>query len=230
LDIPQPPSFDQVARLWHYLHQQKQLPSEPPVAKILNLRNMLLFVLIYKCGLKAQDLAGLAKSHAIISGPKSRHRIIVTPRKRDPYTIPLPPIFSGLFIEYDQLIKRHFHKEWELNESLLVTANHFRIIPKAISVRGLEMVFEDLRRKVSLAANFNAKTLRQAGIFCWLHEGHHENLIKEWLGVAPSYSLNPYSDHKWQNIFQDHFLRTLAKKEDEKASTLLEEEIVSHPQ
>ncbi|MFI5391555.1 MAG: hypothetical protein ACHQYQ_09350, partial [Bacteriovoracales bacterium] len=50
------------------------------------------------------------------------------------------------------------------------------------------------------------KNLRQSCIFKWLHQEHSEDLIKEWMGVAPSYSLKIYQDLMEKNYYNDDFL------------------------
>ena len=53
------------------------------------------------------------------------------------------------------------------------------------------------------------KSLRQACVFKWLQQGINDNQIKEWMGVAPSYSLKLYKEHINQNIYNEEFLAEL---------------------
>ncbi len=39
------------------------------------------------------------------------------------------------------------------------------------------------------------KSLRQACIFKWIQQERNTSLIKEWLGLAPSYDLKLYLEH-----------------------------------
>ena len=66
-----------------------------------------------------------------------------------------------------------------------------------LSPRGTELFFEDLRKDVK--SDMTAKSLRQSCIFKWLNQNINHTTIKEWLGVAPSYSLELYLEELKQN-------------------------------
>ncbi|MBT3585642.1 MAG: hypothetical protein HN509_12120, partial [Halobacteriovoraceae bacterium] len=69
-----------------------------------------------------------------------------------------------------------------------------------------------------LIINLTPKSLRQACIFKWLQQGEKEGTIKEWMGVAPSYSLKLYKEHAAQHLYRDDFLEELYKHHNSKKS------------
>src|SRR5690606_39079701 len=75
-------------------------------------------------------------------------------------------------------------------DQLLFHANAYRILSGRLSPRGLEVVFKSWSSRFQ--ANMTPKSLRQAAIFKWLALGESHASIKEWLGVAPAYSLAPF--------------------------------------
>jgi site-specific recombinase XerD len=202
VDIPRPTSFIDIKTLWIYLVQEANASSS--LTTLLSQRNLTLFLLIYGGGLKVSDLSQLKSSDLSLG---TSPRILIRPLKRDPYTIPLPAIFDEIYNRYlKELIK--FKKESKIDfDDLLFNANPYRILAGGLSARGLEIIFEDLRKK--LLVDVTPKTLRQACIFKWLQEGNKEGLVKEWMGVAPSYSLKPYRDGLLENSYSSDFLEEL---------------------
>ena len=66
---------------------------------------------------------------------------------------------------------------------------------------------EDYRRKLSI--EITPKSLRQSAILNWLNRGHNDSTVKEWMGVAPSYSLKNYRDVKDQHFYSDEALEEI---------------------
>ena len=134
-------------------------------------------------------------------------RVLLHPPKRDPYTVPVIGLFNTVFEDYkSQLAIFKAKSELEFGE-LLFNANPYRILAGGISARGLEIIFEDLRKKLTL--HLTPKSLRQAGIFNWLNKGIGETLIKEWMGVAPSYSLKLYRTHLEKHPYSEGFVEEI---------------------
>lgn len=204
LDIPRPTPFIDVKTLWvHLLEEEK---NESDMAKLLALRNQVIMLLIYGAGLKVSDLQSITTAQ-VFKGTSPR--VLIHHPKRDSYTIPLPPITSLVFDRYLELLNTFKKKDnLEFNE-LLFNANPYRILSGGLSARGLEIVFEELRKKLMIT--LTPKSLRQACIFKWLGQDKADNLIKEWLGLAPSYSLKLYKEHMSSHIYHDTFLEELYK-------------------
>ena len=91
-------------------------------------------------------------------------------------------------------VKLNFNK-------LLFNANKHRILSGGLSARGIEITFEEFRKKTKI--EITAKSLRQSCIYKWLNKKVPETTIKEWLGLAPSYSLRPYTSTKSDNFFEE---------------------------
>lgn len=198
-DIPKPCKFIDIKSLWAHLIKESQ--SEKPLPRLIGKRNQIVLLLIYGTGLKVSDLEFL-KNEDIINGDTSR--ILVRPLKRDPYSIPLPAAFNSVFISYLNDLKNYkTAHNLEFNQ-LLFNANPYKIISGGLSPRGLEKTFEEFKNKLKI--EITPKNLRQSCIFKWLHQEESEDLIKEWMGVAPSYSLKPYVDLMEKNYFDEEFL------------------------
>ena len=60
-----------------------------------------------------------------------------------------------------------------------------------------------------LMINITPKSLRQACIFKWLSQRKSDSLIKEFMGVAPSYSLKPYKNIMANHPYSDNFVSEL---------------------
>lgn len=203
LDIPRPTPFVDVKTLWSYILEETKSPSK--MMRLLALRNQVAVTFIFGAGLKVSDLSGLKRDQVIIEGDEAR--VMVYHPKRDPYTVPLPKVFVPVYkeyIEFLEVMKAECRLEFD---EILFNANPYRILSKGLSPRGLEIIFEDFRKKLMLV--LTPKSLRQACIFKWLHQGHSDNLIKEWMGVSPSYSLKLYKAHAVNHIYNDDFLLEL---------------------
>jgi integrase/recombinase XerC len=195
LDVPHPTSFNEIRILWDSLDQASQQGTD--LEKLMALRNKVLVALIYGSGLKVSDLAALSQQQISLS--PSSIRILVTPLKRDPYTIPLPHYYFDLLDHYFKALGKEKTKQGLVFDELFFNANPFRILSGGLTPRGIEMIFEDFREKLKI--QITAKSLRQSCIYRWLQEKQDETSIKEWMGVAPSYSLKLYQDSVTEAIF-----------------------------
>lgn len=200
LDIPRPTPFVDVKTLWIYLLEEEKQRGD--LARLVALRNQVIMLLVFGGGLKVSDLAVLEESHIMVSDEGSR--VLISHPKRDPYTVGLPQIFAPIYHSYHELLEKFKSKEDHSFKHLLFNANPYRILSGGLSPRGLEVVFEEIRKR--LLITLTPKSLRQACIFKWLHQGHAEGLIKEWMGVAPSYSLKGYKEHQSQYLYHEDFL------------------------
>lgn len=186
LDNPEPTPFPQVIRTYQLL--KKRLKGSHGLMELVNARNVIIFHLIYGAGLKVSDLAKL--SFGGILKDKQNFRVMVEHPKRDPYSVPLPPIFNKDFQLYKAKLQEHLSREDLEIEELLFNANPYKILAGGLSPRGTELFFEDLRREMK--TEITAKSLRQSCIFKWLNLNVPHATIREWLGVTPSYSLELY--------------------------------------
>jgi len=92
-------------------------------------------------------------------------------------------------------------------DNLLFYANPYRIISGGLSARGIEIIFEDYRNKLMIT--LTPKSLRQACIFKWIQQQKSVNLIKEWLGLAPSYDLKLYLEHAPNFLYNEDILEDI---------------------
>lgn len=210
LDKPRPTSFVDIKTLWSYLLEEEN--CDQPMSRLSFKRNQLIVLLIFGAGLKVSDISGLIVKQIFIPDNKPENkdelpRVMVSPPKRDPYTIPLPLIFKTIYQEYITELEEMKKKSSMEFDQLLFNANPYSILSGGLSVRGTEIIFEEFRKKLMIS--ITPKSLRQSCIFKWLQQGHDELLIKEWMGVAPSYSLKLYKDHLSQHVFSDEFLMEL---------------------
>lgn len=205
LDIPRPTPFIDVKTLWVSLLEEAT--SKNDMLSLIARRNQIVMLLIYGAGLKVSDLSKLKTSSIFLDG--STPRVMINHPKRDPYTIPLPIIFKEVLEDYLSKLKEMKLKSSIDFEEILFNANPYRILSGSLSPRGLEVIFEEYRK--SLQITLTPKSLRQACIFKWLTQGHPETLIKEWMGVAPTYSLKLYKEHMMNHIYNENFLGELYK-------------------
>lgn len=201
LDAPAPTLFPEVISLNRLLHAR--VKNTEGLSKLVHFRNLIIYHLIYGGGLKVSDLAKLHIT-AILRDNKGL-RVLVEHPKRDPYSIPLPASFRPLFQEY-KIAFLNVQREQGLDlDEILFNANPYKILSGGISPRGIELFFEEVRRETK--SEITAKSLRQSCIFKWLNMNIPHATIKEWLGVAPSYSLELYlEEHKKDPtslVFQD---------------------------
>lgn len=186
LDNPTPTPLPQIIAVYKLL--KKRVESHEGLTKLVHARNLIIFHLIYGAGLKVSDLANLHLSSILKDG--KHFRVMVEHPKRDPYSIPLPPIFSDDFLPYKKMYAEHLKNEGLEIDELLFNANPYRILSGSLSPRGTELFFEDLRKEIK--SDITAKSLRQSCIFKWINLNVPHTTIKEWLGVTPAYSLELY--------------------------------------
>ena len=186
LDNPDPTPFPEILKTYQTL--KKRIQNTEGLSQLVNARNMIIFHLIYGAGLKVSDMAKLHFS-SILKDQKG-YRVLVEHPKRDPYSVPLPPIFHQDFQFYKTHYLQFLKKEDLVIEELLFNANPYKILAGGLSPRGTELLFEDLRK--STKSDMTAKSLRQSCIFKWLNQSINHTTVKEWLGVTPSYSLELY--------------------------------------
>ncbi len=208
LDIPRPTPFADIKTLWQHLLVESQCQNQ--MIRLLAKRNMIMTLFIYGSGLKVSELAQLKKDQIFLSQKKGQaSRVMISPPRRDPFTIPLPEVFIPVYEDYRQELekeKKHSHIEFQ---QVLFNANPYQILSGGLSPRGVEIVFEDIRNKLSI--HLTPKSLRQACIFKWLKQDKKDALIKEWMGVAPNYSLKLYKEHLSAYPHDDNFLKELYK-------------------
>lgn len=186
LDNPEPTPFHEVIKTYKFL--KKKLSDSQGLQELVTSRNIIIFHLIYGAGLKVSDLAKLSFNG--ILKDRNHFRVLVEHPKRDPYSIPLPEIFTKDFLFYKEKLESHLSSEGRDIEELLFNANPYKILSGGLSPRGTELFFEELRRE--LKTDMTAKSLRQSCIFKWLNMSINHATIKEWLGVTPAYSLELY--------------------------------------
>jgi site-specific recombinase XerD len=193
LDNPDPTPFPEIIRTYQIL--KRRVTESEGLQELVHGRNVIIFHLIYGAGLKVSDLAKL--SFGGILKDRANYRVLVEHPKRDPYSIPLSPMFNKDFQFYKTKLQEHLHHEGLEIEELLFNANPYKILSGGLSPRGTELFFEDLRREMK--TDMTAKSLRQSCIFKWLNLNVPHATIKEWLGVTPSYSLELYLEEMKKN-------------------------------
>lgn len=189
LDLPKPTPFIQITKFYQNL-QNELKEAKTTLGACVAARNLIVFHLIYGAGLKVSDLAKLPMSAVLKE--KDNYRILVQHPKRDPYTIPLPKLFARDFKNYKELYQAEMKLEGLDFSELLFNSNPYRMISGGLSPRGVELLIEEWRRKLKI--ELTAKSLRQSCIFKWLNQKIAHTTIKEWLGVAPNYTLELYTD------------------------------------
>jgi site-specific recombinase XerD len=200
LEAPTPTPLLDVTKLYCYLNDA--IASTDGLARLLNLRNMFLFHLIYGAGLKVSDIAALKKEH--ILEDENGFRVLVQHPKRDAYTIPFMKEFNQFYPIFTDALERQKNSQSMEFSQLLFNANPYRILSGGLSPRGIELTFQDLRGRLNI--HLTPKSLRQSAIFRWMNEETAHATIKEWMGVTPSYSLTPYVKLLKENQNQFYFV------------------------
>jgi site-specific recombinase XerD len=201
VDIPKPTPLRDIHTIWrHYLNIQKE--DKQGLEYLVQTRNQLLFLLIFTGGLKVAEISTLKMKH-IISG--SNPRVLLFPKKGDPYSIPLHKTFNTLFVTYKKQLEILQKKDEFFFSEVFFYANPYKIISGGLSPRGIELIFKELRVKLDISL-LTPKSLRMACIYSWIHQRHSEETIKTWLGVAPSYSLMRYEKNKNNHLYNLDFL------------------------
>ena len=203
LDIPRPTPFIDVKTLWTYLVEESH--SQDKIQELLSKRNKILFLLIFGAGLKVSDLSELKASDITIINGEAR--VLIHHPKRDAYTVTLPKIFEKVYIDYQTILDEMKAKSQINFDNLLFYANPYRIISGGLSPRGIEIIFEDYRNKLMIT--LTPKSLRQACIFKWIQQEKGASLIKEWLGLAPSYDLKLYNAHAPNFLYNEDILEDI---------------------
>jgi site-specific recombinase XerD len=192
LDIPRPTPFIDVKTFWSYLVEEST--TQDKIQELLSKRNQIIFLLIFGAGLKVSDLSTLKQVDVTLNDNNADEpRVLIRHPKRDAYTVPLPMIFKKVFANYLEILGEMKLKSQIEFDNLLFYANPYRIISGGLSPRGVEIIFEDYRNKLMIT--LTPKSLRQACIFKWIQQEKNTTLIKEWLGLAPSYDLKLYLEH-----------------------------------
>lgn len=209
LDIPRPAKFTHIKTAWEYLLEESQ--SKNTLTSLTAKRNIIIVALIYGGGLKVSDLTIITKKDIFIPDDieSDEPRVLIHPRKRDPYTVKLPKVFSHIYQDYLKTLEESQRASNLEFDKILFNANAYRIINGGLSPRGIEMVFKDLSQKLMI--EFTPKSLRQSCIFKWLKQNKKDAVIKEWLGLSPSYNLKLYKDHLSKHVFDDGFLYEIYK-------------------
>lgn len=205
LDIPRPTPFIDVKTLWTFLVEESH--SQDSIQQLLSKRNQILFLLIFGAGLKVSDLSDLSVSDITISTNGDDPRVLIRHPKRDAYTVNLPKIFEKVYADYMLVLEEMKRKSQLSFDNLLFYANPYRIISGGLSARGIEIIFEDYRNKLMIT--LTPKSLRQACIFKWIQQQKSVTLIKEWLGLAPSYDLKLYLEHAPNFLYNEDILEDI---------------------
>lgn len=204
VDIPRPTPFPEIKLTWRHLIKEEEKLNQNKFEDLLALRNQVIFLLIFGAGLKVSNFVNLKKNHLIIDGKNPR--VMISHKKKDPYTIPLPAASAHIFSNYLLKLERA-KKNFQLDfDDLLFNANPHKILSGGITPRGLERIMKELKNKLNISL-ITPKSLRQACIYKWLHQNEEISLIKEWMGVAPSYDLKIYQKDLDQNIYTDSFIQ-----------------------
>ncbi len=205
LDIPRPTPFIDVKTLWTYLVEESH--SQDKIQELLSKRNQILFLLIFGAGLKVSDLSELSVNDITIGKNGEEPRVLIHHPKRDAYTVALPRIFEKVYADYLVILEEMKAKSQITFDNLLFYANPYRIISGGLSARGIEIIFEDYRNKLMIT--LTPKSLRQACIFKWIQQQKNVSLIKEWLGLAPSYDLKLYLEHAPNFLYNEDILEDI---------------------
>lgn len=192
VNLPTPVAFSDIYRIWNDLNSS--IEETKGLTQLLNMRNKLLFYLIYGTGLKVSDIETLHFNHLLQDNSKEKNqlRVLISHPKRDPYTIPLPEGMSEYIEQYQEKMKIEMEKSDIEFTNFLFNANPFKILAGGLSARGCELIFKEINKKYDI--KITPRNLRQSCIFKWINLGIAESTIKEWMGVLPSYSLKPYND------------------------------------
>ncbi len=191
LEKPTPPSYAEVLKTVAHLVERAQ--QSAGLERLCLTRNLVMVGLIYETGIKVSDLARLELSDLLPD--KKGARVLVRPPKRDPYSVPISAPLRDFVSRYRKELRELWPEDTE-PRYLLFNANPHRILSGTLSPRGIEMVFEELRRQLKL--EMTARTLRQAAVLRWMLQGHDASQVREWLGVAPDYDMGLF-----QQVFND---------------------------
>lgn len=186
VDIPRPVSYSTILKLQSYIEEQIKT-ARSNLEELIFTRNLMVVHLIYGSALKVSDIENLKESHLFLG---ETTRIMVCPKKRDPYTIRQDSAFNSLWSTYSALLKEQKKLNDISFDDFLFNANPYRILNGSLSARGIEVILKDYSKKID--SQVTAKSIRQSCIFKWISKNIKTSQIKEWMGVAPNYSLTPY--------------------------------------
>ena len=202
LDIPRPANLKTIISLWKQLEINKNNCKNNQLQNLVSHRNIIIFFLIYGAGLKVSELEKVKMDHLFID--QDHLRLLVNRKYDQIVTIDMSNEYISFFETYLKLLKQYQSDHFKFDE-LLFNANQYKVLSGSLSARGIEILFKELSK--SLENNVTPKSLRQSCIFKWLNENRSHSLIKEWMGVSPSYSLKNFIDLKSEYIFQDYFFK-----------------------
>lgn len=201
LELPKPCPYLDIIKTWKYLEKEINPFSskdENPFKKALALRNGLVFILIYTSGLTISQIKKLTKESLSLG---KNPRIIVTPNKRDPYSLPLHKGFVDYYEDYQKELRK---LQLGHTNHLFLAANRHTFMNRPLSDRGVDLIFEHIRSRLNI--KMTPKNLRQACITSWFNRGESLTNIKKWMGVAPNHDLSSYEQIKDELVYQANFL------------------------
>ncbi len=189
VDKPNPASFKLLIKLYELNFANTK--SKKPLERLTAYRNLVLIELIYGGGLKVSDLEALESKH-VFRQQDGAFRVMITPPKRDPYTVELSANFERFYTPYVGFLEEQKVKDDIEFSNFFFNANPYKILAGGLSPRGIEVLFKEFGNKLN--DKITAKSLRQACIFHWINQAKPDASIKEWIGVQPQYSLKPFHD------------------------------------
>ncbi len=199
---PAPTKYPEIFMIDNYLKATID-SSSSKLEHLIALRNRTVFILIYECCLNVASISGVESDDLFLG---NNPRIMIRPKKRDPYTITIPPQYNSFLTNYLDHLKAYQNEKFQFKE-LLFYANSHTVLKGSLSPRGIENVFKNIAKHLSVS--LTPKSLRQSGILKWMLANTPEATMKEWLGVAPTYNFNIYKKYiknqkQEQNNIKDH--------------------------
>ncbi len=201
---PHPLVFEQTMLLFHKLEEQVAAAEQSDLSLLCAQRNLILFHLVYHGCLNVSQISALQLDDILLSQQQAP-RVLIAPKKRDPYSVMLPLAFQSLYQNYSQGLRRYQEKNNLKFTQLLFNANAHKILRGGLSARGIEEIFR--RWSEAFHLSVTPKALRQSGILNWINQKIPTGQISERLGVAPSYNfanyLKYYQDNAHCQQYQD---------------------------
>jgi len=199
-----PPKLHTLEEIEHvYLYLiHKMTNASSAKEKLQYSRNLIIFLIIFYAGPSVSILGELKKQDILRGNFLNSNgenlfqlRLLLHPKRRDAYSIPLPKELEIKLTHYQEILDQEMNKDQFFFEELFFNSNAYKLISGGLSPRGLEDIFHKMSEILKL--EMTPKSLRQTCILRWIALGIEQTTIKEWLGVAPSYSLILY-----QNVFE----------------------------
>jgi site-specific recombinase XerC len=188
--LPPAPNFmPDILKVNAYL-QKRIADASTSKEKLQFMRNQVLFILIYQCGLSVSQLGPLERSH-FLNLDTDELRVLIQPPRRSSYSIPINGKYAALIRNYFATLSVEQVKDKIEFPQIFFNSNSFKLISGGISPRGIEDIFKRISSATEVA--MTPKSLRQSAVFRWIKEKHPLVNIKEWMGVAPSYNFSLYS-------------------------------------